>query len=118
MSYYDNLETALRLIDKKGRTVTLRSVTPAAYDPLNDTQGSDAHTDRTVKAVFTSYKTVEIDGSIILQGDKKCLIADLSALPDTNDIIVDGGDEWRIVPPIDLVQPGDTPILYKLQVRR
>lgn len=117
MNYDSLVTTALEQIADKGRTVTLRSVGEGAFNPATMTFTGGANSDRSVKAVFTSFKTAEIDGSIILQGDKKVLIADIESRPDNTDILVDGDDEYKILN-VETVQPGDTPLLYKLQVRR
>ncbi|MCE6993057.1 hypothetical protein [Dyadobacter sp. CY323] len=108
---------AIKQINDKGRTVTLRSKLSGTYDPIAGTITSDTDTNRSLKAVFTEYKSMEIDGSIIVRGDKQVLIADVSEPPDANDILIDGTDEYSIIN-IGAIQPGDLPILYKLQVRR
>ena len=117
MSFYGGLaKTAQKLIADKGRTVTLRQVTGgSAYNPLTDTM-TNATTDTAVKAVFTSFKQDEIDGTLIMRGDKKVLLA-AGIEPKGNDVIVDGATQYRVIE-IMTVQPGDTTILYTLQVRK
>lgn len=115
---YDRFVTlAINQIKYKGRTVTLRSKTPGTYDPIAGSMTGGSEADRTPKALFTEYAAKHIDGTIIQQGDKQVLIADLPVAPDNNDILIDGTDEYSIVH-IGAIQPGDTPILYKLQVRK
>ena len=74
-------------------------------------------TTQALKALFTEYAAKYIDGTIIQQGDKQVLIADIAAAPDNDDILIDGTDEYSIIH-VGAIQPGDTPILYKLRVRR
>lgn len=116
MSFYAGLsKTAQKLIAEKGRTVTLRRAGDIVYDPATDTMTS-SQTDTSVKGVFTSFKQSEIDGTLILRGDKKLLLA-AGIEPQGNDVIVDGTTQYRVVE-IMAVHPGDTVILYTLQVRK
>lgn len=115
MSLYSGLaKTAQKMIDEKGRAVTLRRAS-GVYDPATDTMNS-SQTDTPVRAVFTAFKKSEIDGTLILRSDKKVLLA-ARIEPQGNDVIVDGSAQYRVVD-IMAVQPGDTAILYTLQVRK
>lgn len=117
MKYDRFVETAIKQINDKGRTVTLRSKTAGEFDPIAGTMTGGTQTDRTPKALFTDYVAKHVDGTIIQQGDKQVLIADVMTAPDNDDILIDGTDEYSIIH-VGAIQPGDTPILYKLQVRR
>ena len=117
MNYSRFVTLAINQIKDKGRTVTLRSKSDGVFDPLTSDFVDGTVTDRTPKALFTEYKSKDIDGSVIVRGDKMVLIADMSAPPDTNDVLIDGDEQYAIVN-VGAIQPGDTPILYKLQVRR
>ncbi|MBX0289720.1 hypothetical protein K3G63_04685 [Hymenobacter sp. HSC-4F20] len=114
MNYDRFTQLALNQIAEKGRDITLLNKQLGAYDPLTNTMTDATDTTRTVRAVFTSYKAKDIDGTVIKQGDKRCLIADAV---DGKEIIVDGADQYAIVN-VEAVQPGDTLILSKVQVRR
>lgn len=111
-------QVTLAQIADKGRTVTL--VTPGAdtYIPGTGlTVGTP--TEQTPKAVFVDYKAKDVDGTVIRAEDKMCLIAAsaLNAEPTTADKIKEGSTEWAVVN-VKVVKPGDTAILYRLQVRR
>jgi hypothetical protein len=127
---YDNaIAVARRLIYRKGRVITLikPSVTNSDVDVpwRGDTtaEPSPAVT-RTNKAVFTSFKKNEIDGTNILASDY------LITMPvgDSNDVeiteeqmdsyklLVDGSKKYRIVN-FDVVKPGEQIIIYKIQAR-
>lgn len=118
--YSRSASTALNQINDKGRTVTVR--TPGedmVYDPATDTFTPGEDVDTPVKALFTQFAKRDIDGELILQTDKRVLIAAsaLDAAPGTQDKIVDGGTEYQVIN-TETVQPGDTAILYMVQVRR
>ncbi|WP_138476167.1 hypothetical protein [Dyadobacter bucti] len=106
-------------INEFGRTVILRRNNEGQYDPSDDSFTGSTSAEESIKALFTDFTEKEIDGTIILRGDKKVLIAsaELLAPPQHNDTIVDGNDEYKIIP-MSTIQPGDTPIIYKLQVRK
>ncbi len=110
-------KTAVKNIAKFGRSVTFRSVTVGTFDTSTGTKTGAKDVDKIIKAVITDYKDRQIDGEIIRRGDKQVMIAGSSVIsPKTNDIIVDGSD-YKIVN-IETVQPGDTVLIYKLQVRK
>lgn len=112
--------TALKQIRDKGRTIIVR--TPGedmVYDPGTDTFTPGEDVDTQVKAVFTQFAKKDIDGEMILQTDKRVLIAasSLEAEPGTQDKIVDGSTEYQVID-TETIEPGDTAVLYMVQVRR
>jgi len=112
---YSTLEnTGLSLITKFGRDVVLKRIAEGVYNPNTGAISGNSEVNETIKAVFTNFKDNQIDGSIVLRGDRLVLMSakDITP-PQTNDMI--GG--FKIVG-ITHVQTGDTPILYKLQVRK
>tara|TARA_B100000686_G_C16738759_1_gene945274 strand:+ start:787 stop:1137 length:351 start_codon:yes stop_codon:yes gene_type:complete len=115
MNYEGIANTALQQIADKGRTITIKSVTEGAYVPGQPYSGTETET--SVKAVVTAYSERLIDGSVIQTGDKQALIAARGiSEPTTSDKIIDGGDTYSIVN-VSTVKPGNTAILYKIQVR-
>jgi hypothetical protein len=58
-----------------------------------------------------------VDGTLIQMGDKKVLCAAEGLTKPAPGDIVEDGSEYRVVA-VQEVGPGDTPILYKLQVRK
>lgn len=113
--FYDDFVTdAQEMIAEFGRDIILLNRQRGGYDPRTNTMSDAADTSRTVRAVFTDYKAKDIDGTVIKTGDKLCLIA---GAVDGKEIIVDGVDQYAIKN-VEAVQPGDTLILSKVQVRR
>jgi hypothetical protein len=117
--YTSIVDVAIRQIKDKGRSVTLKHVVNGAYDPQTDTNGADGSSTQIVKMVITKFKSSEVDGTMILKSDKRGLLATdgLTTAPLIGDLITDGGVTYTIVD-FDTIQPGDTVILYKLQLRK
>lgn len=118
--YKNMAANALRMIADKGRALLITMPgTEHEYDPLSDTFTEGEDETATVKGVFTKFATKEIDGELILRTDKKVLIAaaSLTQVPDNTATITDGGVIYNIIN-TEIVQPGDTPLLYLVQARR
>ena len=111
--------TALSQINDKGRTVTLSTPGSDIYAPGSGTFTAGTPVTQTAKALFTEYSLRDIDGELIRTDDKECLIAasSLTGEPTAKDKIIDGSTEYSVVR-VETVKPGDTALLYKIQVRR
>lgn len=109
--------TALAQIADKGRNITLRRVTEGSYNPATDTIPDASVANETVKALVRNFSQRELVEGLIIKGDKEVIVASSGlTIPEMNDIIVDN-DQFRIVNVLE-IKPGDTSMLYKLQVRR
>ncbi len=120
MTYDRAANTTLEKISKYGRDITLTiSDDDEVYDPATDTFTASGSDDYTVKGLFTNFSKMDIDGELIKRSDKRVLIAasSLSQAPDTDDKITDGTDVFNVINTEEL-KPGDTPILYMVQVRK
>ena len=119
MTYMALQITSQKIIERYGRSVVLRRNNEGTYNPATDTITGASTTDVSVIAVFTDFEQDEIDGTLIVRGDKKAVIAagSLNSPPENNDILIDGSDQYRIVQ-LMAVQPGDTALIYKVQVRK
>lgn len=118
--FYDRMSvTAAAQIADKGRDVKLVSTGADVWNPATGTFTAGTPTEKTVKAVFVSFRLSDIDGELIRTDDKLCLIAasSLSAQPTTSDKIKEGSTEWAVVS-VNTIQPADIALLYKIQVRR
>jgi len=101
--------TAITLIDKFGRTTTKRTITSTG-DKWNPTQ---SEVETPLVGAFTNYSKNEVDNSLILSTDKKLLTYDEILL---TDIILDDSIEYA-VKNVDSINPGDTKLIYKIQLR-
>ena len=108
---YSNLQaTSARLIDKFGKNVTLRTQIKSgtSYEP------TITNSDATIRAVITSFKIGQVDGTLVRADDKQ-LITDSSVAVDQK--IIDGAIEYSIVS-IDEIKPADTALIYKAVLRK
>lgn len=125
MADFDKLaEVGQRLIGENSRLVNLVKhnrdsigLRHRQRDAVNDV------TIPNINATFVGYKTRQIDGDVIRNGDKLILISP-NDIPSgvTDDIedfneIIDGNIGWNIIK-VDIVQPAAVPVLYKIQARR
>ncbi len=117
---------AQSLITGNGRTVTLRKLDQVVADPAKPWRGpSQASPSPTnllnVPAAIVGYHERDVDNDIVRRGDKKALIAssDVKTGQDLAeyDQLVDGSDTWKIVG-VRTIEPGDTKLIYILQLRR
>ena len=103
---------AKRLIGKNGATMQLykETTTGPSYDPVVTPITQD------VIAVRSKYPASEVgDGSFIKSTDIKLLLSSEHD-PRQYSKIIDGGNQYQIVD-AQVIEPGETTILYKIQVR-
>lgn len=119
MDYSNIAGTALNQIADKGRLVTLVYKTQGEYDPDTDDAPENESNSQSIKMVATNFNKKDIDGSLIKDGDKLALIAPygLTRAPAVDDQIQDGGETYTIKNVVT-IQPGDTVLLYKAQIRK
>lgn len=108
--------TALRMIARHGRSLTLRIVDQGDYD-----SGSGAVvqnlTDYASVGVRLDYEQRYIDGTVIRAGDQKLLMPPQDIpRPLTGHQILMGGRTYRVVS-VGEVAPNGDPALYELQLR-
>lgn len=108
--------TALRMLTKFGRDVTLRSTTPGTYDPATGTT-TPTSSDTTRKGAlfdFGSGQTLE-RGTLILANDKR-LLMDATGPVDAHDRIVIGALEYAIVS-VGEINPAGVSVLFDMHLR-
>jgi hypothetical protein len=121
VNYASLATTAQRLINENGRTVTLTKTdrTPAdSNKPWRAGGSSDTTVD--VVAVLVPYESKDVDGTLVKRGDNRAYVAALDTgaeLIEDYDTLVDSSDYWRIQA-VEVINPGDTRVLYDIQLRR
>ena len=105
--------TAIRLIAKYGRSLTLKSEALSGASAWSPTVTS---TSTTVIGVVVDYRQSDIDGTLILSGDKKIIISS-SVVPTAAGRIADGSLEYSIID-VKEIKPGSTAVLYVIQARK
>lgn len=123
--YAHLLTTAQRLIDKNGRNLVLHAQSETPSDgskPWRANTPTDV-VSHTAKGVVIDYTEEEVDGTRIMRGDKRCLLADRGDLsPDDFsifDTLEDSLDSsmWKILS-VELVAPGPTRLVCILHLRK
>ncbi len=116
---YSSIENvALNQIADKGRIVSILYKTEGTYDPTSDTLYSDSIKSVSMPAVITVFDKRDALGDLVETGDLQAIIAAQNIeKPKTNDILSDDGEEYRIIF-VSEIKPGNTAILYKLQIRK
>lgn len=96
------------LVTASGRSITLRKVTQATYDPATDSYGTDTTADTAVNAVIQNTMMRWRDGALVRVDERTALISarGLAVAPEENDLLVDGSVEYRVMT-IREHKPGD-----------
>ena len=129
VNYVSLANTAERLIEENGRTFTIVRAGETAVDPAKpygpDTSAGE--TRHSVLGVIIEFENEDIDGALIRRGDKRCLIAHNSIVDAASgadsliveefDTLEDGTEVWKIEG-VEAIHPGDTRIMYDLQLRK
>lgn len=116
MSFYEGLQaTAGRLMGTYGRSVTLKRVTPGAFNPTTGTFAAGTTANHPFSAVITDFETAEIDGTLIQVGDKK-LIGQPPIEPVVGDTLEDGSKTYRVERLLE-TKPGPVSLIYELHLR-
>lgn len=108
--------TANNIIAEFGGTVTVTSKGTQTYD-IDTGAVVSSDTVETTKGVITNYDKKDIDGTMILQGDKLLL---LSAIGITtvkpNAKVTIGTVDYNVIA-VNETNPAGIPLLYELQIR-
>ena len=104
-----------QLIADFGQQYTFTHIEPGAYNPATGTTSGDVTTTYTTYCVRDSFSNMDRQNSDIEQSDIK-LIAEWAdyQLDDTVSI---NGENYRIINPAKVI-PGDTGMIFELQVRK
>lgn len=115
-----------QLIEDNGREVDLVLHSEAPADGSKPWRGRDDSNDTTITAtaILIEYEEDEIDDQLVRRGDQRCLLAatsaevagqDIKSFDTLDDAAVTG--LWHIIN-VKPIQPGDTLIVYDIQLRR
>jgi len=117
--YPKTAATANRLLGQFGRTVTLSrpSTSAPTYDPATGISTPDTPATYAAAAVLLDYAQRDIDGTLVQQGDQRCLMSpSVAVAPTTSDDVVVGTVTYSVKRVVK-VAPAGTPVLYDLQLR-
>lgn len=114
------VDLAFELLSEEGRQMTHRHVEDGPKNPQRPwDKAPPDKSDQKIISVLTNYKREMINGTTILKGDKLAYVAakGLKRQIAEKDMFFDEG-EWYTVKNVEEVKPGNTPILYFVQLRR
>jgi len=116
-AFYDGLQsTASRLLKKFGKSITVQVLTGSTYDPA--TLGNiSTFSDSTGFGVTVPIKSSEVDGSLILTGDVKLIIENISLAPVVGSMVVNNSITYR-VEMSEPLNPADTNLIYTCMLRK
>lgn len=113
-NYAPLASTAEKLIENFGEELVYKEITKGAYNPATGTS-ADSTVESNIFAVKMDYKSGEINGTTILNGDVKLLVKGNGFKIDSYFEI--SNEDYRIVS-INELKPGDTSIITEIQVRK
>ena len=111
------VEAAQATSDGELEATIIRSTAAASDTPW--APADTAITQYTAKCILSVYSERERDGALILQGDRKVLMAadEITIEPGVSDRLLLAGVEYAVVS-VMAVAPGGVPLFWKLQVRQ
>jgi hypothetical protein len=121
--YDKSAATALKLLQKFGRSVTHTRQVSGAYDPATGgstvTSTNQTGTGCVLDFQLMNYGTTFEGQTVIQQGDKYALLATsgITNVPVPGDLFVAGGVTWSIMG-VKTVSPAGTDVLHKLHLRK
>ena len=109
-------KTASKLMSKFGGTITLRTITPGAYNATTGTI-SETVADVSVRGVLEDVSVREVN-ELIQAGDKRLTIAaaDVAAAPSTADRVLVGAVSHQVIK-VSTIEQDNTAITYELILR-
>lgn len=116
--YTRSIATALRLITKKGQSVTITYRSGGSYNPA--TGGlTVTETTATAYGVVSQFSASDIDGELIRKGDLLLVVAasGITKPGADDDVTLADATKYTIKNVID-VAPANESVIYKLQIRK
>lgn len=118
IDYEEIAADALEAIEEAGQAVMLNIPgTGGGYVPGVGVVPANPATTHEGIGVPLGYKSKDIDGTLIKQGDQRCLVApQIAAAPKPGHTLTASGTTYNVVA-VERVAPAGVPVLYKLQLR-
>lgn len=114
--YVKMQETASRLLEKFGYSITVQVLTGQSYDPVLMSKTLD-FTDSIGFGVTVPIKNSEADGSLILMSDIKLIIENISLSPTVGSFVTTKGTKYRVESVMPL-NPAETNLIYTCILRK
>ena len=119
MNFYERAgASALKLLKKYGQSATLKR-TETTTSPLKPWEpGASTTVSYPVTCVVADFSEKMIDGSTIIYGDKRVIVAakDMPVVPCVSDVIAVGATEYTIIN-VKTIAPAGAAVVYELHAR-
>jgi hypothetical protein len=117
MSFYTDLRSdAYDLLKDFGRDVSVITRTAGAYSTATGTT-TVTETTNTTKGVIIDRRTSEIDGTMIMQGDKKAILSQVGLDEiNINDLLSFGSNEY-VVTDVQKKDPAGENVIFVCNIR-
>lgn len=110
--------TALKLINKFGKSVTHTIVTEGTYDPITGDVSAPSTSTEIPKAILEDFNGTDYLSGLVEKGDRKLMIpASGYGEPKPNDRFTVGSDVYTVVA-VETVWSGEQAAIYISQVRK
>lgn len=110
--------TAVRLLEKYGKTISHTIVTEGTYDPITGDVSGGSTTVGVPKAVIEDFAGTDYLSGLVEKGDRKVTIAAQgNNEPKPNDRFIVGSDTYTVIA-VTIVWSGEQAALYISQVRK
>lgn len=120
MNYKRLQKTFERLIsryDQRNPRMQLKLRRSGTIDPLTGLFVEGTNTEQSIRGVTVNYEFKQVDGEMIQIGDLK-LIHDSNCSPQVGDYVIVDGDEYTVVEPIVVHNPGGVILGGECNLRR
>ena len=110
--------TALKLLNKFGKSVTLTMVTEGTYDPTTGEVSGSSTSTEIPKALLEDFNGVDYVSGLVEKGDRKLTTpAKGYTEPKPNDTFTVGSDVYKVIA-VETVWSGEQAAIYISQVRK
>lgn len=110
--------TAVRLLNKYGKSVSHTIVTEGTYDPITGDVSGGSTTVGVPKAIIEDFNGTDYASGLVEKGDRKLTIAAQgNTEPKPNDSFTVGSDVYTVIA-VETVWSGEQAALYISQVRK
>lgn len=104
------------LINYYGEPITLSYTTTGVFDPTTGSYTTGSTTSITTKGYLSSYTRDEVDGSVIMAGDLKVYISELSTIPQSGWVCTTYDKTYRVLD-VKPRRKGSETVHYVCQLR-
>jgi hypothetical protein len=122
MEFYSRMQqTANKMLKGKGQTIVITRQVSGAYDPTTGQATVTTTVQNGYGAIF-DYSDKNIDGELILSGDKQLLLSAVNSTgtaltaPEVNDTVTAGG-MVRTITRIKALSPAGTTVMFDCNLR-